>query len=89
MGKVIQMKTTEYKNILVDLHKTLGRVSLLLEENAINLATNGVWQKWDSEQPAGTAFNFSEAIRDINDNNIKIIMELIDNIHTATNKLEN
>ena len=89
MGKVIQLKTVEYKNILTDLKETLSRVNLLLEENAINLATNGVWRKWDSEQPTGKAFNFSEAIRDTNDSNIKIIVELIDNIYIATNKLEN
>jgi len=89
MGKVIQLKTVEYKNILTDLKETLSRVNLLLEENAINLATNGVWRKWDSEQPTGTAFNFSEAIRDTNDSNIKIIVELIDNIYFATNEFKN
>ena len=89
MGKLIQLKTAEYKNILTDLKETLKRVNLLLEENTINLATNGVWRKWDSGQPEGTAFNFSEIIRDTNDNNIKIIVELIDNIYIAINKLKN
>ena len=89
MGKLIQLKTAEYKNILTDLKETLKRVNILLEENAINLATNGVWRKWDSEQPEGEAFNFSEIIRDTNDNNIKIIVELIDNIYIAINKLKN
>ena len=89
MGKIIQLKTAEYQNILADLKETLRRVNILLEENAINLATNGVWRKWDSEQQTGTTFNFSEAIRDTNDINIKIIVELIDNIYIATNKLEN